>query len=75
MNAMKNPTFLESLDPEIKRTWEEILETAILATQAATGLSREEVEGVALREAMTQFAKVAEYKDGKWIEREFPRAA
>lgn len=74
---MKNETnsFLEGLDPEIKRTWEEILESAIFAAQAATGLSREDVEGVALREAMTEFAKVAEYRDGKWIEREFRKAA
>jgi hypothetical protein len=74
---MKHETdsFLESLDPEIKQTWEEILERAILAAQAATGLSREEVEGVALREAMTEFARVAEYRDGKWIEKEFRKAA
>jgi hypothetical protein len=67
--------FLKTLDPEVRSTWERILVQSLDAAQAATGLRREDIEGIALRDAMTQFATVAEYRDGKWVERERPRAA
>ena len=72
---MGNVNFLETLDLEMRGTWERILENALKVAVAATGLPREDVEGVALREAMEEFAKIAEYRDGKWVERKFPRAA
>ena len=72
---MANPKFLKTLDAEMRDTWERILEKALRAAQAATGLPQEDVEGIVLREAMEEFAKIAEYKDGKWVERKFPRAA
>jgi hypothetical protein len=72
---MENANFLRTLDPEMRGTWESILEKALRAVQVATGLARKEVEGIALREAMEEFAKIAEYKDGKWVERKSPRAA